>query len=172
MLAACCCALCAMFAPPTLADTSANSTSSLPEPIPWRQSAFSIPFKVSTDGASDPADVRLYVSKNHGANWDLAAQVSPQEHSFLFRAPSDGEFWFQIRTADRQGHVTPAIGGPPELRVIVDTLPPRLEVTTARGPSGEIKTSWQAVDPLLDGDSLKFEYQNAAGQWRAVALDR
>ena len=68
--------------------------------------------------------------------------------------------------------VAPDITGPPEMRVIVDTVPPRLELSAARGGSGEIKVTWQAVDPLLNADSLKLEYQTTAGQWRAVAMDR
>jgi len=146
----------------------------LPEPIVWRQLAFSIPFKLNAVTSPDqqPAQIRLYVSTSQGGRWDVAQSVSPQERSFMFRAGGDGEYWFLIRTVDRLGRVTPEISGPPELRVIVDTVPPRLELSAARGDSGEIKATWQAVDPLLNADSLKLEYQTAGGQWRPVAMDR
>ena len=58
------------------------------------------------------------------------------------------------------------------MRVIVDTIPPRLDLSAMRGDAGEIKATWQAFDPLLNADSLKIEYQTAAGQWRPVAMDR
>jgi hypothetical protein len=51
-------------------------------------------------------------------------------------------------------------------------MPPQFELTATRGDGGEIKAHWRAVDPLLNADSLKIEYQNSAGQWRAVAIDR
>ena len=79
---------------------------------------------------------------------------------------------FSFAPSIDSGGVTPEVSGPPELRVIVDTVPPRLELSAARGDSGEIKATWQAVDPLLNADSLKLEYQTAGGQWRPVAMDR
>jgi hypothetical protein len=162
-----------------LGSSAANPQSSraadgLPEPICWRQSSFSIPFKVAPVDSPDqqPAEVRLYVSANQGVQWEMAQRVSPQEHSFTFRAPHDGEYWFQIRTADKQGHVASEVAGKPELRVIVDTMKPRLDLTAARGEAGEVKASWQAVDPLLNPDSFKIEYQTSSGSWRPVAVDR
>ncbi|HTQ40957.1 MAG TPA: hypothetical protein VMJ32_18220 [Pirellulales bacterium] len=167
------CMIALVLSPPSWAATS-SAADGLPEPLCWRQQAFTIPFKVAAAESPDqqPAEIRLYVSVNSGATWEQAQAVSPQERSFTFRAPHDGEYWFQIRTADRQGHVSPEVGGRPELRVIVDTLPPRLDLTALRGEAGEVKASWQAVDPLLNADSLKIEYQTAAGSWRQVAVDR
>jgi hypothetical protein len=152
----------------------ARAEDPLPEPICWRQQAFSIPFKVTPVDSPDqqPGEVRLYVSANQGVQWEIAQRVSPHEHSFTFRAPHDGEYWFQIRTTDRQGQVSPEVSGRPELRVIVDTLKPRLDFTAARGEAGEVKATWQAVDPLLNADSFKLEYQTAAGTWRPIAVDR
>jgi len=152
---------------------AAPAGDSLPEPIAWRQLDFMIPFKVVPAETPDqlPTQVRLYMSANLGGKWDLAQSVGPEERNFLFRAPGDGEYWFQIRTVDRQGRM-PDVGGKPELRVVVDTLQPRLELKAARGEAGEVRATWQAVDPLLNADSLKIEYQTASGQWRAVALDR
>lgn len=146
----------------------------LPEPICWRQLAFSIPFKVAAVNSPEeqPAEVRLYVSANQGIQWEMAQRVSPQENTFTFRAPHDGEYWFQIRTADRQGRLASDVGSRPELRVIVDTMKPRLDFTATRGEAGEVKATWQAVDPLLNPDSLKIEYQTSSGSWRAVAVDR
>ncbi|HZZ27034.1 MAG TPA: Ig-like domain repeat protein [Pirellulales bacterium] len=167
-LAACVLALSAWFC-----ATVASAADGLPEPLCWRQQAFSIPFKIAQEDSPEQraAEVRLYVSSNSGAKWDVAQTVSPRETSFTFRAPHDGEYWFQIRTADRQGNVSPAVGGTPELRVMVDTLAPRLDLTATRGEAGEVKAGWQAVDPLLDPDSLKIEYQTSAGTWRAVAVE-
>ncbi len=143
----------------------AHAADGLPEPICWRQLSFSIPFKVAPVEAADqqPAEVRLYVSANQGVQWELAQRVSPQEHTFTFRAQHDGEYWFQIRTADKQGRIAPEVGGTPELRVIVDTMKPRLDLTASRGEAGEVKASWQAVDPLLNPDSFKIEYQTSSG---------
>src|SRR5262245_54294552 len=145
----------------------------LPEAIPWRQLSFVIPFKVPDSSPTEaPVEIRLYVSKNLGRNWELAQTVSPKERNFMFRATGDGEYWFQIHTLDQQGRLIPEVGGPPGMRVIIDTQPPRLELSATRGEAGEIKANWQAVDPLLNADSLKIEYETTSGGWRPVALDR
>jgi hypothetical protein len=145
----------------------------LPEAIPWRQTSFVIPFKVPDASPGEaPVEIRLYVSKNLGRNWELAQSVSPKERNFMFRATGDGEYWFQIHTLDQQGRLIPEVGGPPGMRVIIDTQPPRFELSATRGEAGEIKANWQAVDPLLNADSLKIEYETTSGGWRAVALDR
>jgi hypothetical protein len=99
----------------------------------------------------------------------LVDRVGPQQKSFTFRAPHDGEYWFLIQTVDRQGRLKPEDMRAPRLRVIVDTMPPRLELAAARSPSGEIVVRWQAVDPLLKADSLRMEYQIAGENgWRSV----
>ncbi len=147
---------------------------SLPPAIAWRQNAFSIPFKVaSASGAEQqPAEIRLYVSTNGGAKWDLAQTVAPSATSFTYRAAADGEYWFLIRSVDHKGQLQPELSDKPELRVIVDTVAPRLDLTTTRGEAGEIRANWQAVDPQLNADSLKIEYQGTDGKWHPVAIDR
>ena len=96
---------------------------SLPDPIPTRQTFFSIPFKVppTADASQAPVEVRLYASADAGGSWTLAEKVDPKKTSFSYRAPRDGEYWFAIRTVDRQGHIRPDHSSGPELRVIVDT---------------------------------------------------
>jgi hypothetical protein len=146
----------------------------MPEANYWRQSAFSIPFKVADAQSPDerPTEVRLYVSPNSGSKWDLGQTVPPDSRSFTYRAPGDGEYWFQIRTVDRSGKVTPPVGGKPELRVIVDTVQPRLDLSASRGENGEIKANWFAADPALNPDTLKIDYLTSTNVWRPVAVDK
>ena len=157
-----------------LAAKFSRADDGLPEANCWRQLAFSMPFTVAQSESPEqqPVEVRLYVSVDLGRKWDMAQRVAPDARSFTFHAPGDGEYWFQIRTVDRQGHVTPDVGGRPDMRVIVDTTPPRLELTASRGDAREMKANWLAVDPQLNADSLKIEYQTAAGAWRTVAVER
>jgi len=126
-------------------------TEQLPEPIATRQNLFSIPFRIDRpqDPAAAPVEVHLYVSEDQGAAWHLAGKTDPQRSSVTFRAPHDGEYWFSIRTMDRQGRLRPDQNAAPELRVVVDTIPPRLELSASRASSGEITANWQTVDPNL-----------------------
>ena len=171
MAAFCCLALSAWSG---LGIALAAPVTSLPEPIPTRQTFFSIPFTVPppTDASLAPVEVRLYVSADAGASWSLAAKVEPKQKSFSYRAQRDGEYWFAIRTVDRKGHIRPEQSGGPELRVIVDTLPPHLELTAWRAADGQVVVHWVSSDPLLKPDSLKIECQSAGdAAWKKIGID-
>jgi tetratricopeptide (TPR) repeat protein len=92
---------------------------------------FSIPFQVGPhSGPADPqpAEVQLFVSPDRGMHWDSRPwlNVAPEKGHFLFRAGSDGEYWFYVATKLRSGEVHPP--SPPRvpgLRVIVDSNLPK-----------------------------------------------
>jgi hypothetical protein len=139
-----------------------------------RQTAFTIPFRIepAQTPSAQPVEVQLHVSTDQGATWSLATSVPPARGSFVFRAPHDGEYWYSIRTLDAQGVVRPEGTLSPQLKVTVDTVAPRLDLSVARGAAGEIVARWQAVDPNLKRDSFKFEYQSTAtGPWERVAVE-
>ena len=92
--------------PPTGVDPPA-STQALPEPIATRQTLFAIPFRVERPDQAwrEPVEVQLYVSADRGATWDRYSRVDPMRRQFVFRAGSDDEYWFAIRTLDRSGQL-------------------------------------------------------------------
>ncbi len=105
-------------------------------------------------------------------SWQVASKAAPADGRFIFKAPHDGEYWFCIRTVDRQGVMRPDAPQKPELRVLVDTLPPRLDFSATRGPAGEITARWQVVDPNLKLESLMIDYQTGTDQpWERVTVE-
>ncbi len=157
-------------------DRYSNAAQTPPAPIvtATRQNAFTIPFRVDPPQTPEqrPVEVQLHVSTDRGANWALSSRVRPDKESFVFRAPHDGEYWYSIRTVDAQGITRPDGPLEPQLKVTVDTVAPRLDVTVARGPAGEIVARWQAVDPNLKQGSFKLEYQSTStGPWEPVAVE-
>ena len=166
-------ALSAMASQP--ATASPVSTPALPEPIATRQTFFGIPFRIdpAEQAWRDPVEVQLFVSGNRGASWDLYSKVEPARRRFMFRAGADGEFWFLVRTLDRSGQAWPRGPAAPEMRVVVDTMPPKLELDARQGQAGQITTRWKIDDPNPKPDSLVIQYRTtAAGPWREVAVDR
>ncbi|HEV3024778.1 MAG TPA: hypothetical protein VGX76_20015, partial [Pirellulales bacterium] len=122
--------------------------------------------------AQKPVEVQLHVSTNQGMTWEVVGRVKPEKGGFQFRAAHDGEYWFSIRTLDKQGAIRPDGALEPQLQVIVDTVAPRLDLTAIRGDAGEIATRWQAVDPHLKPDSFKLEYQSTpTGPWERLAVE-
>ncbi len=135
-------------------------------PVYSRVASFTIPFSVAQP---DMMEVLLFVSHDYGANWVLYNRQPASLGQFAFRTNQDGEYWFASRTNPIGTVVSAGATFRPELRVIVDTAQPRLDVQAAVGPSGEIQVEWQAADDQIAPETLKIEYQQAIGQpYRAV----
>jgi len=160
--------------PALAAAQDAASDDAPPQPIYWRQQVFAIPFKVNApadDGAA--VQVQLHVSVDQGETWQLAQEVDPALGAFTFRAQGDGEYRFSIRTVDAQGREFPDEPHRAELIVVVDTAVPRLEISGSAGQAGELQLSWQAADPHLKPETLKFEYQTESDdRWRMLAIEK
>ncbi len=61
--------------------------------------------------------------------------VAPDAGKFSFDAPADGEYWFIVRTLDAKKNIHPAGRlADPDLKVIVDTTLPRLDLELRRYP--------------------------------------
>ncbi len=136
---------------------------------------FQIPFEI------DPADkpfvksIELYVSSDLGKSWRLSTATNPNSKAFKFRATSDGEYWFAVRTLDVEGHYNPADDKPivPGWRVIVDSKKPGLGLrsVTRRGPMATI--AWDARDEYLDMGTFVLEYSiPGSGEWKPVPITR
>jgi len=149
--------------------------SALPQPITTRQTLFSLPFQIERveQAAQNPVEVQLFVSTDRGAHWQIYHRAPPQQSHFLFRAVTDGEYWFLIRTLDRSGQLRPQRADGPGLRVVVDTTLPEFELQAQRGEAGEVVVRWQVVEPYLDVNSLKIQYRAGPSlPWESVAIDR
>ncbi|HEX4132861.1 MAG TPA: hypothetical protein VHZ24_22700 [Pirellulales bacterium] len=146
-----------------------------PTTVSTRQTTFSIPFKVESARSADtaPVEVQLHVSSDRGASWRLAAKVNPSAGRFTYRSAGDGEYWFLVRTVDPRGRLRPESPPLPELKVIVDTKIPTLELEANRGNAGEVRARWRAADANLRRDSLKLSYQPLGSRdgWQPVAID-
>lgn len=152
----------------------APAQDSAAEPIATRQKSFSIPFTVD-EQVGPPAEVQLYVSTNRGAEWNLFDRQLPDKKAFAFLAPRDGEYWFALKTIDQNRRPQPPGPARPELKVLVDTLPPRIEFSAQANDVGQVVASWRVFDEHLIGQSLQVEYQSVghagAAAWQPVAVE-
>lgn len=163
-------ALCALAIVGTLASSEAGAV----EPVVTRQQEFAIPYRMTRDRTA--REVRLFVSSDQGKTWRLISRAQPHVRNFRYRAPADGEYWFAIRTLHDGGQHLPADPLQAELRVVVDTIEPRLDLVASRGADGEIKVAWRAVDPNLKPGSLKIETRSSGSSasdtdvWQPLAI--
>jgi hypothetical protein len=145
----------------------------LPEPIYWKQQLFLIPYQWGS--AAEPGAARavwLFVSKDRGASWQKISEAKPDVKAFNYRAEGDGEYWFAVRTFDKQGRAWPQGPYQPELRVIVDTTLPRIDELRANAAAnGSIEIHARVADSNLDPNTWKFECQaDPAGVWQLATL--
>ena len=155
--------------------SQAYSGAALPEPIYWKQQLFLIPYQWGS--AAEPGAARavwLFLSKDRGASWQKISEAKPDVKAFNYRAEGDGEFWFAVRTFDKLGHAWPQGPYQPELRVVVDTTVPRIDLVGARVvDNGIVDIQGRANDANLDGNTWKFEWQaDPTGPWQPVMLQK
>src|SRR5262245_4270331 len=78
-------------------------------PIYTNKLKFRIPFHYDSNELSrlGAREIRLYVSRDRGRNWQQVQAVAPDAGKFNFQAPADGEYWFIVRTLDGKNHLHP-----------------------------------------------------------------
>jgi hypothetical protein len=137
-----------------------------------RQNTFAIPFAVNQNSPA-PVDVILYASSDLGATWDFYARQPTAQKQFVFRAARDGEYWFTSQLVAAGLAPPNALGLGPQLKIIVDTQPPRLTLDVKSEPSGMVHVVWEAHDEALVPDKLTLNYQTNPGQaWKPLETER
>lgn len=144
------------------------------KPIHTNHTRFRVNFELPVAAASkdEPRLVELHVSENQGISWRVAGGAKPTDRGILFAAPADGEYWFMPRTKYASGKYLPQGAPAAELKVIVDTTPPVVELE-ARDEQGEVFIRWHIADQHLKADAFKLEYRLAGtnAAWQRVAVD-
>ena len=154
------------------APVDVRAAAGLPELVRTRERVFAIPFRLppTSDAEAAPRRVVLGVSKDLGITWQPAGEVSPAAGSFTYRAETDGEYWFRIRSIDVKGRTRGGAG--PDMRVLVDAVGPRIAARVWKGVDGEIICRYAATDDSLQVDALKVEYRSGTDpNWKSLAAE-
>ena len=156
----------------------AQSNQPVVKQISTQLRGFGVPFNINAD-ASEFIEVQLYVTKDQGQSWQFYDRQQTDGEEFAFRAEADGEYWFALKTLDRDKKLLPDGETKPELKVIVDTVKPTLKFNIESDPAGRIVCSWVAQDQYIAPASLKILYRPetlsladaATGQgWKQVPI--
>ncbi len=158
----------------------------LPNLVATRQMMFFIPFAIddvrndqdeSRQSEAESKTVRLavqlWVSEDRGQNWRFVEAVASSRRRFLFRAKRDGEYWFAVRTVGDSAISSVEPPDAPEMRVLVDTQPPKLHLEAWRGDAGQVCSRWAIDETYLKPGSLEILYRTRPRQpWQPLAIDR
>jgi hypothetical protein len=134
---------------------------------------FRIPFNLSAEGRDRVKEVHLLVSDDEGYHWTPVSKTYPDHPTFTFRCKQDGEYWFAVQTVTTDGKVSPRSDATvePNLKVVVDTIPPSLVLEPEERRGTTVSVRWEVKDENLDLKSLVVEYQvEGAGVWRRAPI--
>ncbi len=133
---------------------------------------FGIPFAVNSDDQSI-IEVQLYVSKDQGRSWSFVGRQTTDQQEFPFVADADGEYWFALKSLDRNRRLLPDGVTQPELVILVDTERPVLDFRIEADPAGRVLCRWKALDKNLRPETLQILYQPEGadpGAWLKVPV--
>lgn len=119
---------------------------------------FGVPFNVDAND-SEFIEVHLYVTKDQGKSWQFYGRQSTEDKEFPFQAEGDGEYWFALKTLNKDRKLLPEGDIQPELKVVVDTVKPTMTCDINSDPAGRIVCKWIAKDHNIDSASLKILYR-------------
>jgi hypothetical protein len=124
---------------------------------------FYIPYTVEAEpSGAEPSQIELHVSGDRGNQWQLYASQPPSsDHRFAFRAGVDGEFWFAVRTISAAGQPDKAQVESPELIVVVDQTPPKINLTATANEKRIVALHWSIDDAGLSPDSIEIQYRSS-----------
>ncbi|QDU81592.1 hypothetical protein Pla110_33340 [Polystyrenella longa] len=139
-----------------------------------KSNRFQIPYQYDAAEMQrmEAVEIQLHVSQDQGQTWQKSLSVSPETGRFDYKAPHDGEFWFSVKTLNRRQQLIPSEANTtPELKVIVDTEEPLLNLNLVQPQPGRVSLSWVANDSNLNAETLSLEYQQAdSGGWQRVSV--
>jgi hypothetical protein len=118
--------------------------------------------------------VKLYVAHNGENTWYQEQAVPPDREFFSYIAKEDGIYWFTMVEEDLQGRNNPAdlTHTPPDLKVIVDTVQPRVQFTTAKRNGDEVIVEWFIDDKYPDENKTQVHFRPTGtdAKWVQVSL--
>ena len=136
---------------------------------------FNVDYPVPDD-VKDVARVELWITEDGGAKWRRYGFDEDAVSPIGFKAERDGQYGFYVVLEDHVGNRSegPDEGDTPQLTVIVDTRPPKVEVLSPRGgPFGRsrgVRIAWRVSDEYLADAPVAIDYTTDDGRsWAGVA---
>lgn len=120
--------------------------------------SFGVPFTINANDASF-VEVQLYLSRDIGKTWTFYARQTTDKENFPFNAEQDGQYWFSLKTLNRDRQLIPEGDPQPELKIVVDTVKPKLDFRIESDAAGRVVCRWSAQDLNLSPETLQIYYQ-------------
>lgn len=140
------------------------------KPVYWKEKLFYIPYQGQQREKflQQVSKVQLMLSRDGISDWQILQEAKPNVQGFSYHVPGDGEYWFTLRHLDRLGRPTSQSKLTPQLRMIVDTKNPVLEIDAALDLTGNVVIQYETTDLNLNHNSLSFEVSADEKNWTRI----
>ena len=145
-----------------------------PQVIATNLQSFTVPFKIDNQHGHY-IEVQLFVSEDRGKTWKYHSRQNVDSNGFPFSCRKEGEYWFAIKSLDRNrrlvpsGKVTKA-----ELVIVVDNQKPKIDFSIESDAAGRIISQWDVRDEYLGASSLLLKHRGitATGteDWQPIEI--
>lgn len=135
---------------------------------------FDVPFQINADNESF-IEVQLYLSRDMGKTWSFHSRQTTDQNAFPFQAEEDGEYWFALKTLNRDRKLVPEGDPQIDLKIVVDSVKPELDFRIETDAAGRVVCRWRATDENIAPDTLRILYQPVGidgqlGEWNEVPV--
>lgn len=159
----------------TLAFLALSMGAMPPDVVPMNSRNFQIPIHIAEGQRSKIKELILFASSDQGVTWNETQVAPPDKDAFVFYAPADGVYWFNICVVDAQGRREPPdiYKSPPRQKVLIDTLQPNVRIVSAERQGDEIAVAWEIQEEHPDLATLKLEHRAsdaASSLWTPVSI--
>jgi hypothetical protein len=150
-----------------------TSSAATHEYIPINARTIKLPIKYDKE-RRNIRQMKLFVARQGENTWYQEAAVPPDRDYFVFQAKEDGLYWFTMVEEDLQGRQIPAdlTRTPPDLKVLIDTTPPRVRFTQLMRKGDEVVAEWSIEDahPAENRTQVHIRPAGSEGYWQEVRL--
>lgn len=138
-----------------------------------------IPVAIQESARSEIREMLLYASSDQGRSWQQAGAIPSSKDRFVFYAPGDGTYWFQVAFVNRLGVQMPddkaIMKGEPQQKMVIDTLQPVIKAFRAQRVGDDVFVSWEVQEdhPDLGRDGCRLAYQvkdSLSGTWTPIPI--
>ena len=145
-----------------------------PDYYPMNSRTIKLPIEYKKDRKAI-RQVLLYVARNGENTWYQEAFVTPDKDAFVYVAKDDGVYWFKMVIEDLKGNKDPAnlTVDPPDMKMVIDTVPPQVRVTNAKRNGEELVVEWSVEDKFPNDAETKVHFRatdNPKTYWQEVTL--
>jgi len=122
-----------------------------------------IPPVINPERTAEIRELQLFMSPDRGRSWNQVDKITPDKDGFSYSVPCDGEYWYHVVIVNQQGKQEPSdlYKTPPMMKLIVDSKPPELKITSAQRQGDDLVVSWLVREDNPDPPKLKLEYRAA-----------